>query len=539
MTKALSIAERLEGLGIRADLADAAPDAKETALRGWIESLDGTDPLRTRAEREFIVGLGLSAGLVDAALAARPRPEREEDGRLQGSAPALEDPEPWPDPVDGADLLDDLSRTLRLHLVLPEGAADALPPWIVHTHAHDAAEVSPIAAVTSAVKGCGKTSVLHLLTALVPRPLPAANVTPAVVFRAVEKYQPTLLVDEADTYLLRHDELRGILNSGHLRGMAQVVRSVGDDHEPRVFRTWAPKAIALIGKLPATLADRSIEIRMRRRLPGETVERLRLDRLSDLEPLRRRAWRWAQDHLEDLRASDPDVPTELRDRAADNWRALLAIADVAGGEWPDRARRAALLLTGAAEEDGDGDVGVLLLADIRDLFEALGSDRLPSGDIAAALAKLEDRPWPEWGRQQKPISATGIARILRPFQVRPKRLRIEGETAGVRGYERADLEDAWERYVPSDLEPPETQAPRPPHSQNDAKNRQSPDRHGTASRGGSETRENTRQTGDVAGVALGSGEPGGREASPLLWDVTLADPGELAEDLDAAVGDEP
>jgi len=231
------------------------------------------------------------------------------------------------------------------------------------------------------------------LAALVPKPLLASNITAAALFRAVEKWRPTLLVDEADTFLRDSDELRGVLNSGHNRSQAYVIRTAGDDHEPRHFRTWAPKVIALIGKLPPTIASRSIHIEMRRMGPGETVEPVRADRLGHLEPLARRAVRWVNDNDGALRDAEPDMPVTLTGRRADNWRHLIAIADVAGGEWPERARRAAeTLSTGQSDETA----AVLLLADIRSIFAERGDDRIASAALASALATREDRPWPEW-----------------------------------------------------------------------------------------------------------------------------------------------
>src|SRR5262249_20113727 len=154
------------------------------------------------------------------------------------------------------------------------------------SHAHSATEVSPILGLSSPEKRCGKTTVLNVLSALVRRPLMASNLTPAGIFRAIERYHCTLLVDEADTFLGEREELVGILNSGHFRRAAVVVRCEGEQREPRTFSTWAPKAIALIGRLPATLHDRALVLPMRRRSPHERVERLRLDRLRELDPLR-------------------------------------------------------------------------------------------------------------------------------------------------------------------------------------------------------------------------------------------------------------
>jgi putative DNA primase/helicase len=401
-------------------------------------------------------------------------PLRDESSNGAGSRIALEDPEPWPVRVDGAELLDDLVGAFERFLGLPDKAAEALALWTLHAHAHDASDVSPLLALTSPEKRCGKTTALHVLGALAPRPLPASNVTAAALFRAVEKFGPTLLVDEADTFLRDREDLRGILNSGHHRASAYVIRTSGDDHEPSVFSTWAPKAVAMIGKLPDTLADRSIIIPMRRRQSNEVIERLRIDKLTELEPLRRKAWRWARDHEEELHHSDPDVelpqaapdaPKQLHDRAADNWRPLFAIADAAGGEWPARARQAALALVGVSEDD-DGSVRALLLHDLQTLFDKPITDRLSSQAIVLALERLEDRPWPEWGRSQKPLSKRGLAKLLRPFGVRPKTIKLlDGSTA--KGYVREDLKESWSRYLPQDGGAPNV---TPSPSSNDAGN---------------------------------------------------------------------
>src|SRR5215467_3542461 len=167
-------------------------------------------------------------------------------------------------------------------------------------------------------------------------------------------------------------------------------------HEPRLFSTWGARMIALIGRLPPTLEDRAIVLPMRRRAPGETVERIRRDGLlRRLEPLRRRAARWVVDHLAALQAADPPVPDALNDRQADNWRPLLAIADAAGGGWGDRARVAARTLAGAGGE-ADPTAPVELLADLQDLFAATAADKLATAAIIRHLITLEERPWTEY-----------------------------------------------------------------------------------------------------------------------------------------------
>lgn len=433
----------------------AAEQDERTDVRLLIPMLAQLDPLTYDGLRGDVAkSASVRAVTLDGKVQdARQDGAAESDGH-QGAALALADVEPWPDPVDGAELLTALVRTIARFVALPDGAATAMALWIVFAHAHDAAAVSPLLALNSPEKRCGKTTALSVLSALVPRALPAANISAAALFRAVEKYTPTLLVDEADTFLQDRDELRGVLNAGHTRATAYAVRCDGEDHDARLFSTWAPKVIAMIGRLPDTLEDRSVLVSMRRRAPGENIERLRLDRLAELKPQRRMAARWAADNLEPLTVADPEVPAGLHDRAADNWRPLLAIADRAGGDWPERARKAAALLSGASGDD-DGSVRTLLLADLRAVFG--NAERMASADVVAALVDMEDRPWPEW-RRGEPLTPRGLARLLGPFDVRPRQLWIDG--AKTRGYERDDFTDTWARYLTADDAPPRTESPR-------------------------------------------------------------------------------
>jgi putative DNA primase/helicase len=425
---------------------DPPIEAVETALRALRASLDETDAdqlgreaVRAGAIRALKEAKVASpARWTDAALGPTAEKEDEEPGI------AFEDPDPWGDQVCGLALLDELEEIIRRYLVLPGSAPVALVLWVLHAYGMDAWEVSPILAFSSPTKRCGKTTALAVLGALLPRPLFAANLTSASLFRATEAFRPTLIVDEGDTFLSEKDELRGVVNSGHLKATAFVLRTVGDDHRPKVFPTWGPKVFAGIGKLPDTLRDRSVEIRMSRKGPAETVDRLRAGRIFPaLEPLRRKCLRWTTDRLDDLKESDPDIPGALNDRAADNWRCLLAIADVVGGPWPERARKAALDLSGVED---DTDVAVQLLVDIGAQFEERGRDRLPSSEIIEVLGEMEERPWSEW-RNGKPLSPRAMARLLERFDIQPRLMKIGGKSR--RGYELYDFTDALRRYVPS------------------------------------------------------------------------------------------
>lgn len=445
--------------------------------------------------------------LIENASPAAASPKKEKAAKpKQGREVELKDPEPWPDSVDGAALITAVAATFSRYVALPTHASTALALWMLHSYTFHAWFTSPFLAITSPAKRCGKTLLLIVLGALVPRRLFASNVTPAVLFRTIEKYSPVLLIDEADTFVRDNDELRGVLNSGHTRTTAVAIRAVGDDHDPRAFSTWCPKAIALIGKLPGTLADRAIEIRMRRRTAGEHVERLRQDRIEAMcHDLRRQAARWADDHLPGLQDSDPAVPAALNDRAADCWRPLLALADAIGGSWPTRAREAAMALS---SDDGEEDAATLLLRDIRDGFTDEGDPEvLTSAAIIERLTGLEDRPWGEWSKG-RPLSPAKLARMLAGYGVHPAgTLRIGSKTA--KGYRRSAFADAWARYL-GDVEASQRNQPNVYGGEPAISNR-----HNGNGCDGLKSVTNPINTERSYGVTLSEGEEGDREVLDL------------------------
>ncbi len=270
--------------------------------------------------------------------------------------------EPWPEPVDGGLLLDDLRRTLTRFVVLPQWGAEALALWTLHTYAFELREVSAYVGIESPEKRCGKTTLVAALSELVNRPEVAANISPPAFFRVIEETRPTLLIDEADTLLPGNDALRGILNSGYKRRTSYVVRvnSQGSRAEGPMglarFSCWCPKLVSTIGSLPETLADRCIVVRMHRKTASERCERLR-----DLngERLRRCCLRFVADRAAEIAGARAEIPAGLNDRAGDIWEPLLVLADLAGGEWPKWAREAAVGLSGGSQENGP--IGSLLL----------------------------------------------------------------------------------------------------------------------------------------------------------------------------------
>jgi putative DNA primase/helicase len=368
----------------------------------------------------------------------------------QGKRLQFNDPEPSTLPQDGAMLLDDLVRQIRRFLVIDIESAYAIALWIVFTHLAPYGTVCPNLCVTSATKACGKSTALEIVRRLVPRALATSNISTAALFRTIDAYAPTMIIDEADSMFRTNEDLRTIMNAGFTRSAAQVIRIVGEDLEPRTFNVFCPKAIALIGNLPATLASRSIIIEMRRRKSDEEVERLRADRDLGFRDLHARVQRFALDHGAKIQKIDPEIPSSLSDRQADCWRELLRIADFVGGEWPQQARSAAMALSAHDASDPD-DVKERLLSDLHTIVSAQPErDRWPSQTLVDRLNEIEESPWPQFNHG-KGMTASNLARILRPFGIKPRTLKQEGHC--VKGYYSKDFTEAFERYLPERRNP--------------------------------------------------------------------------------------
>jgi Protein of unknown function (DUF3631) len=409
-----------------------------------IAELAGLDKLGYgRARRESAKGLGVTATELDKIVA-------ESRSADPGELPRWRI-EPWDEPVSTATLLRSLADAYEKYVILPPHGANAMALWTLHAWALEASYVSPIIMFVSPEPRCGKSTALSLIYRTGPRTAMASNISAAAVYRYIESMRPTLLLDEAETFVSESEELRGVLNSGHTRDTAHVIRVVenGGDYQPKEFSTWAPKALASIGRLAATLRDRAIILPMKRRKPDEKVTKLRVDDAPQFLMLRRQAKRWAEDNVETLKQKRPALPDALNDRAQDNWEPLLAIADVAGGGWPALARNAALALTQDLDE---GSIRVLLLTDIRKLFGEDTKDRMSSAALAARLGELaggddEAGPWLTYGKAVKPITQRQIAKLLAEFYIYPRDTRLPNEKNALKGYLLEQFKDAFERYL--------------------------------------------------------------------------------------------
>jgi putative DNA primase/helicase len=382
----------------------------------------------------------------------RPRHEKEAGS---GRALDLTDHEPWPESVNGLSLVAELVTAVRRYVKLPPSADVAFALWVMWSWLIETFDIAPRLAILSPEKGCGKTLLLTFLFNLTPRPLMSSSITPSAIFRTIEAAHPTLLIDEADTFTQDNEALRGILNSGHTRASATIIRTVGDDFTPRAFSTWCPMALAAIGSLPSTVEDRSIILPMQRKAPGEQVETLpqsgkRAAALrQELHSLARKIKRWTVDHGPLLADLTPAMPEGLRDRAQDNWRPLLAIADMLGADWPERARNAATELSGGMVIERES-TKVQLLRDIRFLFSIGERDRISSQALCDELALLEERPWADW-KKGKPLTPVQLARLLRPFEITSQNLKMPSDNSDkkvLKGYFLEKLSEVFARYLP-------------------------------------------------------------------------------------------
>lgn len=368
----------------------------------------------------------------------------------QGRPLDLPEPEPWPQSVNGALLLEETVTAIRQYVVFTEAQAIATALWAIFTHAFDAFDFSPRLAITSAEKRSGKTRLVEVLERVVDKPLFVSGISPAALLRVIEQRAPCMLLDEIDTMMKGDAELRealrGLINSGFDRAAARFVKNVptpGGGYEAQAFSTWCPMLLAGIGKLPDTVADRSIPIGLERKPSAHKVKPLRAGDGNELRDIGRKIARWVADNLDALRDARPESPTQLHDRAADTWSPLFAIADLAGGIWSERARAAAIELSGDGEDTMSE--GILLLADLRDLFAKKPSDVLFTREILAALNADETRPWPEY-KHGKPLTDRQLAALLKPYKVKPKTVRRGAETE--KGYRLEWLSGPFAAYLP-------------------------------------------------------------------------------------------
>jgi hypothetical protein len=339
-----------------------------------------------------------------------------------------------------AQLPDELYSLVRRHCVVTEQEAIAIVLWVMASWVHDAFRVFPRLSAISPEKRCGKSTLLEVIASVVRNSLMVANASTAVLSRVAD-LQPTLLLDEADTFIKNGDpQLIGIINSGHSKATASVLKCHGDSFEPRAFSTWMPIVLASIGALSDTIMDRSVVINLRRKNALESVARIPADITERCLPLRNELEYWSAQNLLRI-TSNPVTPKCLgNDRAVDNWLPLFSVAASHGPSWLAKCERAYIALTHIAPKE----MPTLLLEDIKEVFAGHGDTRISSADLVGVLCSDANKPWSTMnsGKRLTPISMAGL---LSAYGVVPKSFRFSGGVT--RGYDVAQFEDAFERYV--------------------------------------------------------------------------------------------
>jgi hypothetical protein len=361
------------------------------------------------------------------------------------------DTQPEPTTEDGAVILDAVHAAITRYVILPSREAiDAVVLWIAASHAQPAWAHAPRLVIRAPEKRCGKSRLLDVVEGTCHRPIMTVNASTAAVYRSIGATDspPTLLIDEADTIFGAkagdaNEDLRGLLNAGHQRGRP-TIRWDPNNRTLERIETFAMAALAGIGHMPDTIEDRAVIVRMRRRSRGERVAPYRVRRDGPgLRALADRLNVWLGANLTELEKAEPRMPVD--DRAADTWEPLVAVADLAGRDWPDRARTAVTALTAEAEDAGEVSAGVRLLVDLRAAFTALGDP--PAAATAELLGVLNTDPDAAWAGYG-PTGLTGkrLGDLLREFEITSDNIRFPVGRA--KGYLRAAFADAWNRYCP-------------------------------------------------------------------------------------------
>ncbi|MDD2335327.1 MAG: DUF3631 domain-containing protein [Geobacteraceae bacterium] len=409
-------------------------------LEAVIERLSKLTPLQyDQVRRLEAKALGVRPTTLDSAVM------NARKGPVADDLPFAE-VEPWPDEVDAAQLLTEIAATIQRFIVCERETVYTAVLWAAMTWFIDVVQIAPLAIITAPEMRCGKSQLLFLLGRLAARSITTSSISPAALYRTIDAWCPTLLIDEADAFLRDNEELRGIINSGHTRESAYVIRTAGDNFTPTKFRTWGAKALAGIGRVADTLMDRAVILQLRRKLPHEEVDRIRHAEARLFDDLRSKLARFAEDNRDQVKQAQPPLPQSLNDRAQDNWEPLLAIAMAAGNEWLQLGTAAALKLS--HNESMAQTAGTELLYDIREIFGD-DRDRITSADLIRLLCADEEKPWASFNRGNA-ITPRQVAKRLREYGILSHTIRIGIETA--KGYTLAQFKEAFSRYLSPPLE---------------------------------------------------------------------------------------
>lgn len=350
--------------------------------------------------------------------------------------------QPWPSSVDGHELACEILKLINDHVICDQNSQITTTLWVLHTWLIDAFDISPILNITAPMPNCGKSTLLDILEMIVNKPIKVDNISPAAVYRTVDRYAPTLLIDEVDAFIKGNEDMRGIINSGHKKN-GRVIRAEGNNFDPTSFSTFCPKALCGIGSMANTLSSRSIKIELRRKLPNESTQNIRHIPHELVKELSSKLCRFSDDSLNKTLETNPAPPEGLNNRTLDNWEPLITIAQLLGDNWLASAYQAAMQIE---SQQGSLDLTTELLRDIKKAFEIADAEKISTSQLLDILHCMEETPWNhyDFGR---PINDRKLANQLKRFKISSKNLRLE---EGIKkGYKLEDFHDAFLRYLPS------------------------------------------------------------------------------------------
>ena len=357
------------------------------------------------------------------------------------------DIEPYTSRVNGDELAHEILHIVKSHIVCNDAVAIAITLWIFFSWCIDVAYIAPIAWINAPEKRCGKTQLATLMGRMSKRSIMASNVSQSALFRTIERYKPTFVIDEADSFFHGDMDLKNIINCGFSRDNPYVWRCVGDNHEPIPFDVFGAKIISGIGKLPSTVMDRSISLTLRRALPTEKRQRVKDIPKATTETIKAKLARWADDNMDRVATSKPKLPETIYNREFDTWEILFQIADTLGDDWLKLVTNACLAITQTdSKEPSENEE---LLTDIKAIFELQAVDSMATRDLLTALIGADsDGLTKRWATSNKgqPMTDRQLAKRLKDFEIKSSKINKPNETQK-RGYYLADFADAFKRYL--------------------------------------------------------------------------------------------
>ncbi len=366
--------------------------------------------------------------------------------------------EPWPEPVDLDELLDEVVSAMSQHVYCDANMLRRDALWIVANWLsdHPALDAFPLLLITAPDKGCGKTVYLELIGELVRKPIFAGNITGAALFRVIDAREgPTVLIDEWDSLGQKSkDMMTNLVNNGYRRKSAWAYRSASKDgtasRELDRFRIWGPKVLCGIGSATPTIMSRSHVTKLERKPRNQVLQAVSAGNRASFGIFVRKLARAAADFHDDFGDALEQVRTtdKVGNRGGDNWLPLRAVGLLAGERWAAIADRLAAMF--ATQSEDDLSAGAELFRDMGRVFDAVGKTRLTTEHIIRELKTDAENRWANYNGYGKPITDRQLAKILRPYGVRSRTVAIGVQR--FKGYHIEDLHPKIEAYGAPDDE---------------------------------------------------------------------------------------